>query len=396
MLGGSFWIALLRNAMGAALILGIFLLLDRPRFPMKKMLVYYGVFGAAAVGAYSVWYMVDVEMFIRLSGLVTIPVLGIFCFVLSADLFYLSVYKLTLGFYMLSVTVFLGVDISRLWFHGNMWIDIALRVVIELGIMFIVAGKIRPRFHQGRTDLAEVMDFPSAVTLIIIVLIAATIAYWPDHHALSVSRVIRILILLVMAGIIQWMTFRMYLYRGREFYWRFEKELLEMNELLLRRQLGMFKAAGKEKGNEERICTNAAVNGICAAYETYAKEENIQVDICADIAENIAVREIDMAAILVSIFEKAIWDCKMSGEDDMRIRLIIAQNRGKVAIRCENTCGQRQMRKAYSGDWDAKAESVRKVVDYYNGEMERVTEKSVAISKILLDISMRQDDRMNV
>ena len=151
MLGGSFWIALLRNAMGAALILGIFLLLDRPRFPMKKMLGYYGVFGAAAVGAYSVWYMVDVEMFIRLSGLVTIPVLGIFCFVLSADLFYLSVYKLTLGFYMLSVTVFLGVDISRLWFHGNMWIDIALRVVIEMGIMFIVAGKIRPRFHQGRT-----------------------------------------------------------------------------------------------------------------------------------------------------------------------------------------------------------------------------------------------------
>lgn len=396
MLGGSFWIALLRNAMGAALILGIFLLLDRPRFPMKKMIAYYGVFGAAAVVVYSVWYMVDVEAFIRFSGLMTIPALGIFCFALSADLFYLSVYKFTLGFYMLSVTVFLGVDISRLWFHGSIWVDIALRVVIELGIMFIVAKKIRPPFQQGRTFIAEVMDFPSAVTLIIIVLIAGTAAYWPDHHILSVSRVIRILILLVMTGIIQWMTYRMYLYRGREFYWRFEKDLLEMNELLLRRQLGMFKAAGREKGNEERICTNTAVNGICAVYEAYAKEEKIQVDICADIAENIAVREIDMAAILVSIFEKAIWDCKMSGENDMRIRLIIAQNRGKVAIRCENTCGQQQMRGANSGDWDAKAESVRRVVDYYNGEMERVTEKSVTISKILLDISLRHDSHVPV
>ncbi len=49
MLGGSFWIALLRNAMGAVMIMGIFLLLDRPRFPMKKMVLYYGLFGAAAV-----------------------------------------------------------------------------------------------------------------------------------------------------------------------------------------------------------------------------------------------------------------------------------------------------------------------------------------------------------
>lgn len=45
MLGGSFWIALLRNAMGAVMIMGIFLLLDRPRFPMKKMVLYYGLFG---------------------------------------------------------------------------------------------------------------------------------------------------------------------------------------------------------------------------------------------------------------------------------------------------------------------------------------------------------------
>lgn len=59
MLGGSFWIALLRNAMGAALILGIFLLLDRPRFPMKKMLGYYGVFGRLPSGltVFGTWSM---------------------------------------------------------------------------------------------------------------------------------------------------------------------------------------------------------------------------------------------------------------------------------------------------------------------------------------------------
>lgn len=36
MLGGSFWIAFLRNGIGAGLIMTVFLMLDRPRQPMKK------------------------------------------------------------------------------------------------------------------------------------------------------------------------------------------------------------------------------------------------------------------------------------------------------------------------------------------------------------------------
>lgn len=36
MLGGSIWVAALRNVMGAGLMMTVFLLLDRPRMPMKK------------------------------------------------------------------------------------------------------------------------------------------------------------------------------------------------------------------------------------------------------------------------------------------------------------------------------------------------------------------------
>ncbi len=41
MLGGSFWIAMLRHMMGAALMMGVFFLLDRPRFSIKRTAVYY-------------------------------------------------------------------------------------------------------------------------------------------------------------------------------------------------------------------------------------------------------------------------------------------------------------------------------------------------------------------
>ncbi len=54
MLGGSFWIALLRNAMGAVMIMGIFLLLDRPRFPMKRW-----CFTMACLGLLPLWLTVS-------------------------------------------------------------------------------------------------------------------------------------------------------------------------------------------------------------------------------------------------------------------------------------------------------------------------------------------------
>lgn len=36
MLGGSFWVAVLRNAMSMGLMMSFFLMLDRPRYVMKK------------------------------------------------------------------------------------------------------------------------------------------------------------------------------------------------------------------------------------------------------------------------------------------------------------------------------------------------------------------------
>ena len=58
MLGGSFWIAMLRHMMGAALMMGVFFLLDRPRFSIKRTAVYYCVFGVLAAAVFGVWYLV--------------------------------------------------------------------------------------------------------------------------------------------------------------------------------------------------------------------------------------------------------------------------------------------------------------------------------------------------
>ena len=49
MLGGSFWVAFLRNAISTVLMLSFFLMLDRPRFSMKKTAWCYIIFGFSMI-----------------------------------------------------------------------------------------------------------------------------------------------------------------------------------------------------------------------------------------------------------------------------------------------------------------------------------------------------------
>ena len=49
MLGGSFGVAMLRNGMSVVLMLSFFLMLDRPRLPIKKAVFSYVVFGMVSV-----------------------------------------------------------------------------------------------------------------------------------------------------------------------------------------------------------------------------------------------------------------------------------------------------------------------------------------------------------
>ena len=69
MLGGSFWIALLRNAISTGLMLSFFFMLDRPRFSMKKTAWCYIIFGVSMVTAYSVWNERLQQIHVRLMGI---------------------------------------------------------------------------------------------------------------------------------------------------------------------------------------------------------------------------------------------------------------------------------------------------------------------------------------
>lgn len=428
MLGGSFWIGFLRNSMGAGVIMIVFLLLDHPKYSLRKTIWYYIVFALFILLGFTFWYQLNLESYIRLGGVVTIPVMGLFCICMSNDPIQLSLYKLTLGFYLLAVTVFLGVDVSRMWFSGNMWIDIIIRFILQVIVIAVIAKRFRKSFMEEMDLIRSKMDFSSIITLFLSVLIAVLVTYWPNSHVFSISRIVRLFILLVMAGIIQFMVFYLYLYKGREERYEAEKKVHEINEQLLRQHLETVQKEGEEAArirhdvrhhclmieeciknaqqdkllayvqqyrqdleeqHSEDICPNETINGILSIYARRAREENIQVTLKAKIGDNILVRDIDLVAVLANIFENAIHGCIQSRAATQKINIYIVQKGKKIVIRCKNTCGLNVKFKNGLPESENGAgigvSSVLKVVSYYNGEADFSTENNMFVVRILLN-----------
>ncbi len=428
MLGGSYWISLLRNGMGVGLMTVVFLLLDRPRFSMKKTLCCYVIFGLLAAAAFGFWYLLNRENFVRFAGMLAILVVGVFCICMSRDTLYLSLYKLTLGFYLLSVTVFCGIDISRMWFAGNLWVDVVVRLII-MAIVFVIVAKVRSRFLKGIDYLREEMDWFSAVTVLLSILIAALVAFWPGPRVFSLFRFVRTMILFFMAGIIQYMVFELYLHRGKERYYQVEKELLETNERLIYRQLELMNESKEELARirhdarhhcllieeyirngmhdklltyvkqfrkdiesqkTECVCGNETINSILSVYARRAAEKKIQVTMHAKVAGDIAVRDIDLVAVIANIFENAIHGCLASGEPVQKIHISVTRKGKKIAVQCRNTCASDVKLKNGVPKSDTGGgmgiPSVLTVVSHYNGEAEFSAEDGMFIVRILLNI----------
>lgn len=429
MLGGFFWIAFLRNALSAGLMLAFFLMLDRPRFSMKKTMCIYTGFGTLLVIGYSVWYLLDNSSFVKFAALSVFPVIGVFCTLLSSEVLYLSLYKMALAFYLFSVCTFCGVDVARWWFEGNVWVDIIVRLLCLALILTFTWKKMRRSFLNGVDFLIQEMDLFSVVTLFVSVMLGAIIAYWPNLQGFSIFNMVRAFLILFMAGTLQYVILHLYIHLGQEHYYQTQKELLEVNEQLLHRQIELMQESEKEasrirhdvrhhtmliqeyvqKGElkqlmdyleqyagdmghwrEKNICANRTVNSILAAYARKAESQGIHVTMDVDAAEGLPVRDVDWVAILANVFENAIHGCVRSGQPRQEIKLYIARKRGKIVIQCHNTstkeiCFQNGLPKSKSGG-GMGVFSIRKAAVRYNGETDFSLENDMFVVRILLNL----------
>lgn len=430
MLGGSFWIAFLRNFISIVLMLSFSLMLDRPKFAMKKTIVCYVIFGVALNIAYSCWYLFAYGSFVRFAAFSALPAVGIFCCLMSSEALYLSLYKMALAFYLFSVCVFCGVDVARWWFDGNLWVDLLVRIICCVVILSFTWFKFRKQFLSGVDFLIQEMDLFSGVALFVSVVLGAIMAYWPNLQGFSIFNMVRAFLILFMAGTLQYAILHLYIHLGQEHYYQAEKELLEINEQLLHRQMEMMRESEKEaarirhdvrhhtllikeyvqKGEFEElmdyldqygedveswkardVCRNRAVNSILTAYARKAEIQNIDTHMDVKLSEGLAIRDVDWIAILANMFENAIHGCAASGARERSIRIFIAQKKNKVIIQCSNTSGPVSFDKGLpqSSDGDGLGVfSIRKAASRYNGETDFSVEEGQFITRILLNLSV--------
>ena len=108
------------------------------------------------------------------------------------------------------------------------------------------------------------------------------------------------------------------------------------------------------------------------------------------ISEHVAVRDIDLVAILANIVENAIHGCLHSGKSRQEICILIDEKGNKIAIQCKNTCTQDvQFHKGLpksAKEGSVGVRSIVKVVSYYNGETDFFTEDGMFVARVLINI----------
>lgn len=434
MLGGSVIIALIRYIISVAGVAVLFLLMSEPRFGRKKVLAYYGIFSAALIGAACIWYVADWESCAKMSAFSMYMCFTVFSIFMSSDPVFLSVYKLALTFYLLAVFLISGIEVSSIFFYGNVWVDIVVRILLILAMALFIDRKIKESIRGfGRYVESELDRFSVAVMVISILFGIGFIMNPNIIQEQTPFRLFQITMNLFLTGALQLLVFRLYLHIGKEREYQREKQLIEMNHRLLERNMELMEEsveAGRrirhdarhhnaviaeyarrdqkaellqylkeyekemDAGIPEAICANMAVNNLLSVYTEKAGKEEIKVTLDVELERDLAIPSIDLVAILANAYENAIYGCmevkKQSDRRECFIYLMIKKKNNKLVVCCKNTCRMETSLKNGQPKLETTGGigvlSITKTAEKYGGEYDFRNDNGVFVFRLILKI----------
>lgn len=440
MLGGSVVIALIRYVISVAGVAILFFLMSELRFGRKKALAYYGMFSAALIGAACIWYMADWESCAKMSAFTMYMCFAAFSIFMSSDPVFLSVYKLALTFYLLAVFLISGIEVSNIFFHGNVWADIVVRILLILAMSLFINYKIKDSIRGFGQYVESELDRFSVAVMVISILFGIGIIMKSDiFREQTPFRLFQIATNLFLTGALQLLVFRLYLHIGKEREYQREKQLVEMNHRLLERNVELMEESVEEgrrirhdarhhnaviaeyarrgqngeilqylkeyekemdAGIPEAICAHMAVNNLLAAYTKKAREAQIKVTLDVELGKDLAIPSIDLVAILANAYENAIFGCmevkKQSKGRECFISLMIKKKNNKLVISCKNTCRMETMVKngqpkpEFTGGIGVL--SIIKTAEKFDGEYDFRNDNGVFVFRLILKIPVVDDD----
>lgn len=382
MLGGSVYIAFIRFAVSLAGTILLFSILSEPRFDRKKTVISYGCFCTILIVSACVWYVTDWESCVRMVAFTMYMCFAVFAIFMSRDSVYLTIYKLVLVFYLMSIFLIGGLEISITFFDSNVWVDIVSRILLILLMARLLYKYVRESIKGFGDYVENEADKFSIAAMIVCILFGIGFILNPTlNRDVTGQRVYQILVNFILTGTLQLLVYRFYLHVGREKEYERENQLIQMNYRLLERQteileesvesgrrlrhdirhhnavmaeyarrgqtdelLQYLKEYNREtdQGVPETICANAVVNNVLAAYTRKARNEEIEVSLDVELGKELPIPGIDLVAILANAYENAIYACMdMKKQMDARARFIrmrIRRQKNKLIISCSNSC----------------------------------------------------------
>lgn len=434
MLGGSVWIALIRFAISYAGVLLLFSQMSESRLDRRRTILCYSGVSIVNIAVACIWYVVDWESCVRIVAFAMYLCFGIFAIVMSSDSVYLSIYKLALTFYLMAVFLVGGLEISIIFFHRNVWADIIVRILLILLMAFLIEKKLKNSIKAFSDYVENEVDKFSVVVMIISILFGIGFILNPNISMKDATpyRIYQIITNFILTGTLQLLMFRFYLHVGKEKEYKKEKQLMQMNQRLLERQLEILEESVEsgrrirhdvrhhnaviteyvchgqkeellqylkeydrdmEQGSVEKICANTAVNNILSAYTRKARGEHIDVTLDVKLSGNLAISNIDLVTILANAYENAIYACmevKKLEKRECFIQLMLRKKKNKLIISCSNTCRMEteikngQPKAEFTGGIGVS--SIIKTAEKYDGEYDFKNDNGVFVFRLIMSI----------
>ncbi len=440
MLGGSVYIAFIRFAISLGGVILLFSQMSESRFNRKKTILYYGAFSVVAVVLTCIWYVVDWQSCVRIAALAMYMSFTVFSIFMSSDSFYLSLYKLTLTFYLLAVFLIGGLEVAILFFDRNIWADIITRILLILVMAFFIETKLKSSIKGFSEYVEKELDKFSVAVMIISILFGIGFIMNPNLKEATPFRLYQILINFLLTGTLQFLMFRFYLHVGKEKEYERENQLIQMNHRLLERQIEILEESAEsgrqirhdvrhhnaviaeyarrgqkeellqyleeydretDLGVEENICANAAVNNIIAAYTRKARSEHIKVTLDIELGRKLMIANIDLVAIIANAYENAIYGCmevmKHSDGRECFIEFRIKKKNNKLIIYCSNTCRVETELKngkpktEFTGGIGVS--NIIRAAEKYDGEYDFKNNNGVFVFRLIMNIPPELPDR---
>lgn len=433
MLGGSVYISIIRITLSLAGTILFFSLMDEPRYGRKKTLVIYGSYCLVSIPFTCIWYMADRQSFIRLVPISLFTLFSIVSIFVSSTRIYLILYKLAFTFYLMGFFVIGGIEISVIFFEGNVWADIIARAFLIMILAFMIKKFLRDSIKGFGIYLESELDRFSIMVLIISLFFGIVFVLRPYDEEELKHRIFQIIANFFLTGTLQVMVFRLYLHIGKESEYRTENQLIQMNHRLLERQMEFLEEsveAGRrirhdarhhniviaeyarrwqnrelleyleqyekvlEEGAAPVICENIAVNNILSAYTRKAEREQIKVLLDIKLEKECGIQDIDLVTILSNAYENAIYGCieakKQSPARECTIHLFVKRKKNKLVIFCSNTCKtETSLKNGYPKPeftGGIGVSSIVKTAKNYDGEPDFQNDDGVFIFRLIMNI----------